>query len=892
MKATNRTIGVNPRILGHLGKDLITSVDVALVELVKNSIDAKAKSINIKLYSQPNRCANFPKKLFSQFLPTQFYELPMLCIEDDGCGMTADIVDTAFLEVGTVYKAGGSGMLGSKGIGRLASQRLGSFLVLETSSSSDNDLVFAFLDWSKLLNGDSNIPSLELQSQGAYTKLWIFGVQIEDYLENPIIAEGVSRCEMEETLYLRRDIESALLFLQSPFSGSRGKGDRAELFFWFDDFPVHLDCDLDLLRIAESVHRFDLRREDSGLVLHADVILRPWFAERIHRSLVGGSAFKRERQPHSFYGDLLEKNKARFLQALSRKMSESDLSSYIARYLTTDNSSPGKKENAKPYEMLVDERSHDIICQLLKVIPIEGEIYSFRQDAAIGRDICLDAVNESSREGCCFDDDGEGFRDIELKDVKRFLSSNNGIKLYRGIGRIGFLGNKESDWVQLQQYRTKGQQFYRFDAGNTVGYVSVFDPDQSYVEEISSRLDMSQNKVSAALKTFCIVVFNVVFYELTRAAIELVKLMLIEEGLGADSLSTEVENNRTAMSKLIEENKNLKNIINKMMHTIKKDLPSSSNSHVDVAVVREARLSLEENAVTIKSGLGKEAELHSKVGASLRRVEEQLELVRVDAYNNYKLMANGLITESIVHQLDSLAHSKLVSESMESHLDWLRELFLENKWGRQYNEHVYPISEGFKSIEKVFGDVAGLYSLLEGTFVHKDGGDVFEEVAIDDVVDRVWEGLARRNKADGIRLESRVGDLCWKVPKGTLTHVFYNLFDNSIYWIEWLNAQLGGDDCFEGVITVERGEEGTIIVSDNGPGVASHMNDLLFSPLESAKPVQIRRGMGLYVVKMLLNSFGANVILLPAENSRGNRYKFELKLESVDGRLLNGEEND
>ena len=41
---------INTRVIQHLGKDLITSPDVAIVELIKNSIDAKAKNISLKLY--------------------------------------------------------------------------------------------------------------------------------------------------------------------------------------------------------------------------------------------------------------------------------------------------------------------------------------------------------------------------------------------------------------------------------------------------------------------------------------------------------------------------------------------------------------------------------------------------------------------------------------------------------------------------------------------------------------------------------------------------------------------------------------------------------------------------------------------------------------------------
>lgn len=46
-----RKIVIDPRVIKHLGRDLITSPEVAIIELIKNSIDAKASHINLRLYN-------------------------------------------------------------------------------------------------------------------------------------------------------------------------------------------------------------------------------------------------------------------------------------------------------------------------------------------------------------------------------------------------------------------------------------------------------------------------------------------------------------------------------------------------------------------------------------------------------------------------------------------------------------------------------------------------------------------------------------------------------------------------------------------------------------------------------------------------------------------------
>lgn len=50
-----KTILINPRIIKHLGKDLITTSDVAVVELIKNSLDAKAQNIKLHLFERSEK---------------------------------------------------------------------------------------------------------------------------------------------------------------------------------------------------------------------------------------------------------------------------------------------------------------------------------------------------------------------------------------------------------------------------------------------------------------------------------------------------------------------------------------------------------------------------------------------------------------------------------------------------------------------------------------------------------------------------------------------------------------------------------------------------------------------------------------------------------------------
>ena len=132
-----RKIVIDPRVIKHLGRDLITSPEVAIIELIKNSIDAKASHINLRLYNSMPSNELIPDCV-SDSVPNKYLASPILVVEDDGCGMTDATIDGGFLKIATDIKSNEESTLGEKGIGRLAAQRLGTALLVETSSDKEN----------------------------------------------------------------------------------------------------------------------------------------------------------------------------------------------------------------------------------------------------------------------------------------------------------------------------------------------------------------------------------------------------------------------------------------------------------------------------------------------------------------------------------------------------------------------------------------------------------------------------------------------------------------------------------------------------------------------------------------------------------------------------------
>ncbi len=132
------------RLLIQLGDQLIKNESIALVELVKNAYDADANSVNIYMENPDNP----PNGL--------------IIIEDDGFGMTADIVENVWLEPGSDFKSKKIKNLetspkfnrlpiGEKGIGRFGVHKLGNVIELTTKAKNDDE-VFVKINWEDFNN--------------------------------------------------------------------------------------------------------------------------------------------------------------------------------------------------------------------------------------------------------------------------------------------------------------------------------------------------------------------------------------------------------------------------------------------------------------------------------------------------------------------------------------------------------------------------------------------------------------------------------------------------------------------------------------------------------------------------------------------------------------------
>lgn len=198
----NLQFRVSAELKNILGRDLITSPDIAVLELVKNSYDAHATKVEIT------------------------FDDDYLSIADNGKGMSKDDLINKWLFVAYSAKSDGTEdksyrskfkrhYAGAKGIGRMSCDRLARNLKLTTRSSEENKTEVLYVDWSVF----------EIDKQKEFDTINIPHETLETIPEFPLNKETGTILEFDglhvswsrdDILRLKKSLEKMI----NPFSGT------------------------------------------------------------------------------------------------------------------------------------------------------------------------------------------------------------------------------------------------------------------------------------------------------------------------------------------------------------------------------------------------------------------------------------------------------------------------------------------------------------------------------------------------------------------------------------------------------------------------------------------------------------------------------------------------
>jgi signal transduction histidine kinase len=209
------------RLLIQLGDQLIKNESIALIELVKNSYDADANTVNIYMENVESESEG------------------LIIIEDDGFGMSEEIVENVWLEPGSDFKSEKVKKLevtpkykrlpiGEKGIGRFGVHKLGNVIEL-TSKSESTDEVYVKIDWRDF----DNFKYLEQVPIKIYTRK--FPTVFTGGKTGTVISISNLRKPWERGI--AREVKRSITSLISPFDSKDSFKPKFEVLDkpgWFD----------------------------------------------------------------------------------------------------------------------------------------------------------------------------------------------------------------------------------------------------------------------------------------------------------------------------------------------------------------------------------------------------------------------------------------------------------------------------------------------------------------------------------------------------------------------------------------------------------------------------------------------------------------------------------
>ncbi len=166
-----------------IGRELITDKITAVFELVKNSYDANAEKVEIEFHNVQSNDITERK----------------IIIRDDGKGMSFSDVKNKWMVIGTDNKRTvtvsddpyNRRLVGKKGIGRFAVDKLGDTLVLKTKQLSDNDVFNLENHWYKYVKlVEEQIQEEQNKDADNQEKKFFTDIENSYWYEKPLFEKG------------------------------------------------------------------------------------------------------------------------------------------------------------------------------------------------------------------------------------------------------------------------------------------------------------------------------------------------------------------------------------------------------------------------------------------------------------------------------------------------------------------------------------------------------------------------------------------------------------------------------------------------------------------------------------------------------------------------------
>lgn len=860
MADESSSLKVSAHVLVQLGSELVTDVDQALLECVKNAYDADslgcrieintrdvgeivetatagkllgfaeaAEGVQVTIYDSEGNRVDGPtgstRKLEPQaIVHRHLHYIGKVSIVDHGDGISQEKVASSWLVIsGSAKRADGLGPkkptkrgrtpLGDKGLGRLGTMKLGDVLEVESATGTDKPLTIARFRWQDC-NGAATVDRVPVHTETRENTACFKGTRVNIY--------GLNDLPNWRRTKRLDEIARSLAKLVSPFEAT-------------STFPVAITLDNNETSLgsvteqvlSQAIAKFDFRWEfdEDG---NEQLVAKAQFMKRLFTS--ARNAAQREKVDLAFNRD----DGAGFREFLdtfgqtkgytkSKPASDACFIEFERRFGWTD--------------MMLDSG-----VAIENPGPFRGAFYFFHLDSR-------DTPDDEAATGI-------GVNRALIKEL-------SGISILRD----GFRVRSQGDWLELSEGMTSGS-IYHMRVNNTIGYFALTGADNYRLVEKSDREGFVEdaayrgfNAIAVKCRKFANDSLESIrraldqhFKNLKEAHAELPStdpIQIMEESVAAsDNAQATAERTRDELSGQLA----------KLHARVAAGQGTEAIASEAVGIAERATAAL----ATVQSGLPARA----SIKAALEKVRSDREESQDQMLALYESAAVGLSARGLAHELRT--HIGEIRQRMNSMTRAAKAGALDEVAVANNIKGMRDACSAILSTASLIDPMLPRSRMLKDTFLVKD---FIAEYVANRQHEFLREGVT-------VKVMQSDGDLQVRVNRARLLQVVDNLMRNSLYWLH--RGHLTKTVTRPKSISIEIGKS-SLSIADSGPGVDPHYEDSLFDIFVSGKPRDGSdgQGLGLFIVKQLLAADGCDVQLSGERNPERNRYRFTVDLSAV-----------
>lgn len=457
---------------------------------------------------------------------------------------------------------------------------------------------------------------------------------------------------------------------------------------------------------------------------------------------------------------------------------------------------------------------------------------------------------------------------------KSFVQNQIGIKIYRNGFAVKPYGIDGQDWLRLSKGQTSGSSFYGLRPGNVIGYVAIDEDLNKNLKDKTDREGLIDNDYYRSFYRVNLEIIrriNEAMQILRRTYNEYIGKCQEEGAIKTYNQAVKrIEDTARKGSSLITDFKNANNEIaalRKKVDAVNKDKGSIFEADLQA---KEETLQQTSAVLTRYGGLLQQAldvlESAPELKDSIEIITPMVEQMRGQLEEVLSLASLGLVSEMVSHDLGQIT-TRLLDKSKKLSKKIAGKDLVEKR-------------DVLLLIENIITTVTSIRSQLKHLDTSFKYNKEKKEVILLSELLKTDEKKYYQEKIDMMGFEFLVDvlvDFSVLANKGKLIQVFDNLINNSIYWLKKYYDSKRKSGLFIKVTI----QSPYVYFEDNGWGVDKSVEDSIFEPFVTRKPVGEGRGLGLYIIKNLLNTDNCDIVLTEDRNEFCQRYKFLLNLSNI-----------